>query len=124
MQGRKPELHHKVVTWKLFCSIFLHIAKKNKQTAESMNFTTFKPMFIITDEQGGFFFLCLRPIYEELRENDQISKLRDLCQLLHPSRKSQGFCFRGKREETQQKAEEVHSRETGSRAVIKTSSYG
>lgn len=106
MQGRKPELHYKVVTWKLFCSVFLHIAK-NKQTAESMNFTTFKPMFIITDEQGGyFFFLCFHPIYEELRENDQISKLRDLCQLLHPSRKSQSFCSREKREETQQKAEE------------------
>lgn len=55
MQDRKPELHHKVVTWKLFCSIFLHIAK-NKQTAESTNFTTFKPMFIIADEQGGYFF--------------------------------------------------------------------
>lgn len=54
----------------------------------------------------AFFFLCLRPIDEELRENDQISKVRDLCQLLHPSRKSQGFCLRGKREETRQKAEE------------------
>lgn len=30
MQGIKPELHHKVVTWILFCSVFLHIAKKKQ----------------------------------------------------------------------------------------------
>lgn len=91
-----------------------------------MNFTTFKPMFIITDEQGGFFFffVCVPFTKNSGQMIRSDFKTEGPLPAPAPIEEKPRFLFAGKKRRDSAKSRRVHSRETGSRAVIKTSSYG